>query len=365
MAIFKDSKTIIECEKIKPELRGKTVSVRDAVSPKYFRTIIGDSTMHDGNFAFLTSALAKLNPNILEPKHNVNYTKDIPIEVSNTGFVDYITTYTVNWSGIANQIRNSMSNNTNVIPRVNAGMSQINYIVYTFELGYDIQFIELEKMKKLEIGKSLESIFKGPVMTGFDFFAENVGYFGDGAGHKGLFNHDDIVPVSTLDVSKATIGTATDAELVGIFNGILEQVYMNSNMNGAVVPDTFLIPSWFALELQKRMSNLYNANLFTYLKDNNYITLMTNGEVKITITSRPGLETLGAAGVGRIVAYKKDKEFVKMDIPYPMQHFITLPNIEKMAYTTAFVGQISEIQMPYNTSKTDLAAPVQYFDFTA
>ena len=66
-------------------------------------------------------------------------------------------------------------------------------------------------------------------------------------------------------------------------------------------------------------------------------------------------------------AYEKDKSFVRLDIPYPMQHFITLPNIERMSYTSAFVGQVSEIQMPYNDGKTggenDLGV-VSYYDFT-
>ena len=50
-------------------------------------------------------------------------------------------------------------------------------------------------------------------------------------------------------------------------------------------------------------------------------------------------------------------------MPYPMQHYITLPNIDKMSYTSAFVGQVSEIQLPYNTSNEELGI-VTYYDFT-
>ena len=50
-------------------------------------------------------------------------------------------------------------------------------------------------------------------------------------------------------------------------------------------------------------------------------------------------------------------------MPYPMQHYITLPNIDKMSYTSAFVGQVSEVQMPYNTSKDEMGV-VSYWDFT-
>ena len=72
---------------------------------------------------------------------------------------------------------------------------------------------------------------------------------------------------------------------------------------------------------------------------------------------------MGTASKGRIVAYKKDKTFVRIDMPYPMQHYITLPNIDKMSYTSAFVGQVSEVQLPYNTTATELGV-VTYWDFT-
>ena len=89
----------------------------------------------------------------------------------------------------------------------------------------------------------------------------------------------------------------------------------------------------------------------------------SNGEVKVTIKSRPDLNALGTGGHGRIVAYKNDKTFVRIDMPYPMQHYITLPNIDKMSYTSAFVGQVSEIQLPYNTANEELGI-VTYYDFT-
>ena len=85
--------------------------------------------------------------------------------------------------------------------------------------------------------------------------------------------------------------------------------------------------------------------------------------MKIKIASRPALNTLGTGGHGRIVAYKKDKTFVRIDMPYAMPHFITLPNIDKMSYTSAFVGQVSEVQMPYNTTNATLGV-VTYWDFT-
>ena len=58
-----------------------------------------------------------------------------------------------------------------------------------------------------------------------------------------------------------------------------------------------------------------------------------------------------------------DKDYVRMDVPYPLQSYYTAPNVDKACYTTYFVGQVSRVQLPYNES-TDEFGAVTYWDFT-
>ena len=134
-------------------------------------------------------------------------------------------------------------------------------------------------------------------------------------------------------------------------------------MNITILPDTFLVPTFVGSDLTSRFSSLYTSTLRKFIIDHNLGIDESDGKVNITIASRPALNTLGTGSHGRIVAYKKEKEFVRLDMPYPMQHYITLPNIDKMSYTSAFVGQVSEVQLPYNTSSSELGV-VTYWDFT-
>lgn len=134
-------------------------------------------------------------------------------------------------------------------------------------------------------------------------------------------------------------------------------------MNISLLPDTFLVPTFVGANLTSRFSALYTSTLRKFLIDHNMAADESDGAIKISINSRPALNDLGAAGKGRIVAYRKDKDFVRLDMPYPIQHYITLPNVGKMAYTSAFVGQVSEVQMPYNVSSSELGV-VSYWDFT-
>ena len=336
--------------------RGKCIPVTGQAK----RTYIGDAKVHDANFAFLSTQLAKLHTKTYEPKVFFTYGKDIPVE-SSGGFVDYVEYYTVDWAGIVNDTRNVMGNGVNIVPRVNAAMTQNRVPVYTYEIAYDLRFIELEKMKKLSLSKSLEQIYQTGIRAGWDYFCQRVAYLGIN-NSKGLFNSDKVLVTrinNSGTTSKGFEGLADDV-VVSFINGIFQSVLENSNMNIALMPDTILVPTWMQSDLVSRFSALYSNSLFDFIKEHNLGKAQGGSDFKLTIEARPDLDTLG--GHGRIVAYKKDKDYVRLDMPYPIQHYITLPNIEKGAYTSVFVGQVSEVQMPYNTNSNEQGV-VMYFDF--
>lgn len=350
-------------DSIPSQNRGKTFSVKEMYGNK--RMFIGDTKVHDANFAFLTTTLAKLHTTLYEPKYFVTYAQDIPVDVGG-GFVDYVSYYTVNWAGIMDEFRNVMGNNANYIPRVNAGLDQKKVNVYTFEVAYDLRFVELEKMKKLTLQKSIQDIYSNAIVAGWDLFVQGVAYTGINGG-TGLFNDANVL-TTTIDNSTASANNSgfkgmTDAAVVAFFNGVFETYLLNSNMNIGLLPDTFLVPTFVGSDLSSRFSALYTNTLRNFLIEHNLGVDESAGNAKVTIMSRPALNSLGTGSHGRIVAYKKDKDFVRIDMPYPMQHYITLPNIDKMSYTSAFVGQVSEIQLPYNTANDELGV-VTYWDFT-
>lgn len=355
-------------DSINSEERGNSYSVFDIMGSKRVPGV-HDTALHDANFAFLTTTLAKLHEQLYEPKYFITYATDIPVDVGG-GFVDYVSYYTVDWAGIMNEFRNAVGNNANYIPRVNAGLSQKRVNVYTFEVAYDLRFVELEKMKKLTLQKSIQDIYQNAIVAGWDLFCQKVAYTGIEGG-SGLFNNPNIVAttINNAGATKADSGFfgMDDEAIVSWFNGIFEDYLLRSNMNISILPDTFLVPTFVGSDFTSRMNTLYTSTLRKFLLEHNLAVDESDGQAHITISSRSELNKLGTGGHGRIVAYKKDKSFVRLDIPYPMQHFITLPNIERMSYTSAFVGQVSEIQMPYNDGKTggenDLGV-VSYYDFT-
>ena len=339
--------------------RGKVIDI----GAKTRKLFVSDAKVHDANFAFLSTTLAKLHTKTYTPKVFFTYAKDIPVDTGG-GFVDYIEYFSVDWAGIMSGTRNIFGNNGNLLPRINASMVQNRVPVFTYEIAYDLRFVELEKMKQLTLQKSIEQIYKEGILAGWDYFCQKIAYTGIN-NEKGFFNATNVL-TGTIDNSSTTgagFEGMSDTEVVGYFNGVFNRYLIESNMNVALLPDTFLVPSFVSADLVSRFSALYTNTLMDFIKEHNLGKAQAGKSFEITIEARPDLDELGVAGKGRIVAYRKDKDFVRLDMPYPCQHFITLPNVDKMSYTSAFVGQVSTIQLPYNTDANSLGV-VTYWDFT-
>lgn len=344
------------------------ISIFDA-APAMARKLVNDRKMHDANFAFVQTQLAKLHEKVYEPKWNTTYAQDIPVKVGG-GLVDFVEYYTVEWAGQGDETT-LVGNNVNQVQRVNAKAKANAVDVFTYEIAYGLKFVEIEKLNKINFTKSLEAIYKDAIVAGFDIFVNKIAYLGAN-GNDGLFTSDDRIPVSiipagTLDADATGMAQMTDAEIVGLINGIISDSLIQSNMNLSLIPDTFLLPVEDATELTSRFSTLYTATLREFIMGHNVgideSVAAGLDNYKLKLKGRPQLTGKGTNSHGRIVAYRFNEDFLRIDIPYAISLYITLPDITNAEYVSLFVGQVSQIQLPYNSDATDLTAPVKYFDF--
>ena len=321
---------------------------------------------HDAGFAFLTNKLAKLDPTLYKPLFNITYGKDIKgIEVGNE-LVDAIEYYSADYTGIMDTVNNMFGEKGSVIPRVTGGLTQDRLPVFNFEVAYDLSFVEVEKLSGKQLPISIEKVYQELVQTGFDLFANRVAYLGVGA-QGGLFNHDSVEVNAIPTISAAAFRTtATDQQVLAVINGMFKYYFDQSNFNINIIPDTLLVPSFVATTLSDRISTMYTNTLYEFLLEHNLAknTALVNGltDFKLKIVARKQLDTLGGAGLGRFVLYRNDPMFVKFHIPFGFKSFFTGPNVEKMAYTTLWVAQVAQIQLPYNDSSEEFGA-VSYWDF--
>lgn len=341
------------------------VSLKDLYGGYYRKMNPERRKLHDSGWNMLTSTLSKLDPTVYAPLTNITYGKDIKgIEVGNE-MVENIEFYSEDYSGIANAINNIFASQADIVPRINAGLIQGNVPVYTFEIAYDLKFIELEKLAKKNLPVAIETVYERAVKTGYDLFVNTVAYEGFGD-EGGLLNHSN-VPVSIIPgVKKSTLATITDKQFVAMFNGFFQYFLSNSQYNINVLPDTVLVDEEVGREASSRISEMYTTNLRNFILANNLAIDEARANDlenhKIKIASRSQLNNKGIAGKGRVVVYKNDPMFVKLHIPFNFKTYYTGPNIDKFAYTTLWVGQVSQIQLPYSPNQ-ETFGPIVYFDF--
>lgn len=337
----------------------KTISLKD-MHPGFYNNMLNaeQRKAHDSAFGILTNKLAKVDPTIYEPITFTTYRKDFKaIEASNE-FVDGIEFYATDYAGLANEIDNLTGSSNDIIPQVNAGISQANVPVFLFQLTYVLKFVEIEKLNKKDLPVQIEEVYKKAASAGFELFVDRVSHLGLGK-HGGLFNHEDINPTA-LSVTQAQVEGLSDAELVALVNTPLKRFLDQTNFNVEMMPDTILVPTWLTNELSNRASAMYNATLYDFVVENNIAVQSAknfglNG-YKLSLEGRPMLNTLGTQGTGRMVVYKNDGRFLKLHIPYAFQAYMTLPDITQMGYVTLFLAQVSAPQIPYKEAVT-------YYDF--
>jgi len=347
------------------------------MNPHWYNNFLSDEErdLHDANFAFVSTTLAKLHQTAYEPIWFTTYAMDIPIDVGG-GFVDYVEYFTVDWRGLARESENLFGNNGTIIPRVNASLNQATKRVYTYEVAYDLSFVELQKLNKVRFQKSIQEIYQQQIFASYELFAQRIAYLGrNDQGDAGFFNNPNVkvysVPAGVSTETK--FSGLTNEEIVSFFNGVFATYLVESNHNLSLMPDTFLLPIADSRELSDRISDLLTRNLRDFILNNNYGLDEVKGtglesNFNFSIRGREDLDSIGTFSNGRIVAYRKDKKFVRMDQPYPLQMHYTGPNVERASYTTIFVAQLSPVQLPYNEGNPDSAgefAPVTYWDFGA
>ena len=91
MGLFTENTTSKKIwDSTRPEQRGKCISLADAYGLRSARAQLGDAIqVHDANFAFLTTTLAKLHKETYEPIVHTTYAEDVDID-NGGGFVEYL-----------------------------------------------------------------------------------------------------------------------------------------------------------------------------------------------------------------------------------------------------------------------------------
>ena len=152
----------------------------------------------------------------------------------------------------------------------------------------------------------------------YEQFVDNLAFLGRSKlGMTGLVNSTSVTALTAATgTGGATWLTKTVDEITKDVNDTLGVIFTASN--GIEQADTLLLSQdRYAFLATKRLSDAQSITLLEHIQRVNIYTIRTGRP--LTIRAVFGLETAGAGGTQRMVAYRRTPDVVKMHVPMPLR----------------------------------------------
>ncbi|MFE1598193.1 DUF2184 domain-containing protein [Methylobacterium sp. ID0610] len=267
--------------------------------------------------AFLVSQQAFIEPTVYRTQYpEIRYPRLVPVDTNAPEWVPSVTYFSMDQVGAARWI----TGNAHDVPRADVLRNQFETSVSMAGIGYGYDLEELGKAQLM--GMNLSADKAEAARRGSEEFIDRVALFGDAAkGYSGLVNSQAVTASSasaTGTGSATTFASKTAEQVLADVNGVLTGIFTGT---GTVeIADTVLLPydQMVALSL-RRIDPTSQMTILDWIKLKNVYTLETGQP--LNIFGVRGLETAGAGGTARMVAYRRDPAVVKMWLPMPFRFF--------------------------------------------
>jgi hypothetical protein len=244
------------------------------------------------------------------------------------------------------------------MPYASTTMDQYSHGFHLAGIGYEWTVAEMERAAKL--GRSLSSdkaMAADQASQAFIFSVAMTGRTpGAAASEKGWTGLVNNASASTSNVPNDGTGSArtfvskTDTFVLRDINEALTSVTVATKETQAA--NTLLLPTSTYQELAARRLGDTTDTLLSFIAEKNAYTALTGQ--RLTIRATRALETAGAGGTKRMVAYDNSREVVRFHLPGPHQF---LPPFQKgsMTYEVGGIMNVGgvEVRLPKAISYRD------------
>lgn len=260
---------------------------------------------------FLVAQATYIEPQVIRIKYpDLNYGQFVPVDTSANEWAKSITFFSVDMVGQADWF-NAQARD---IPLADIQRAKHEQGIEMAAIGYRYNLEELGQAMLLP-NTNLSTERAAAARRAYEEFVYNVCFYGDSRkSWKGLTNHSLPTVVNLTSTFAALVAAGTDtgiAQILQSFNGVLAGIWQSSLT--VEMADTVLLPLSVMSLLSMTQLPHTTMNLLEWIKKNNIFTQETGQE--LTIRGVRGLDTAGASGNGRMVAYRRDPEVLKIHIP--------------------------------------------------
>lgn len=301
--------------------------------------------------AFLVSELEKRDTLIRKPLTSFTYPRDIVVQ-SGGGWVDYVSAMSVAY-GITGGAGASpvTAGGSNGIPIVQASVDKGVFKAHTFAAALRIMFQDMQRANY--IGRSLDNLLQDGVRMAYDKHMDANTYVGiEEYGTTGLVNNPDVTETTAAGNGQTSSSTKwadkTPQQILNDINTALTAVWAANGYDETAIPNHILIPyEQYTYILNTMVTDLATETVMDYVLKNN-IAAKNGGSLFIGATR--WCKGAGTSSADRMVVYVNHERFVKEDELVPLSRIMSQPNVANVCYDTAYMANISEVQIFYPTS---------------
>lgn len=258
---------------------------------------------------FLVAQTSYIEPQVVEVQYpDIQYPDIIPVDTSANEWAKSVTYYSTNKVGQAGWFHHLAKD----IHVADSERSKFEVGVEMADIGYRYSLEELGQAMMIP-GMNLSADRAMAARRAYEEFVDRIALEGDAEkNYSGIMDYPGI---TTVDAPGGDNGNEwevkTGDEILADVNTLLAGMWTNSKT--VELADTLLMPvSTMAHIASKRIGDT-TMTVLQFLLANNMYSHVTGRP--LTIRAVRGLDTAGSGGNGRIVAYRRDPQVLKMHIP--------------------------------------------------
>jgi len=266
--------------------------------------------------AFLLNQATLIEPTVYAMRYQeIQYPGLIPVDTSAPEWIQSVTYFSMDGYGKADWFHGAADDMNKVgLTRekfeTGVAMAGIGY-------GYDLEELGTAQLYGMNLNPDKATLARRLAEEKID----GIAFGGDSQkGFVGLVNAS--TPTATTAPadgtgSATTFATKTPDQILRDINGQLTGIFTGTL--GAEIADTLLLPYSVLLDLSTRRIDAVNqTTILEWIERNNIYTRTTGNP--LTIRGLFGyLDTAGAGGTKRMVAYRRSPEVLKMHLPMPFR----------------------------------------------
>lgn len=295
--------------------------------------------------AFLTSELEKRDNMIRTPLSSVTYPRDISIRTGG-GWADYVSAMAVSYGQTEGAVHAGGSNG---MPVVQAAVSKGVYKAHTYSAALRVMFADMQRANF--IGRPLDSMLQDGIRMAYDKHMEANVYEGlSEYGTTGLLNNADVTETTAANgaAGTATWATKTPKEILKDVNDALTAVWAANEYDLSAIPNHILLPYDQYIYISTTMvTDLATETILDFIMKNN---IAAQNGVKLVVAATRWNKGAGTGSKDRMVVYCNSERFVCLDELTPLQRIMTQPVATSACYDTAYMANVSEVELFYPTS---------------